>query len=106
MNYHNSMDRLSAIIAIMIVSSNYYPGNFVDTRVLNPSVKEISKALGLPASVIRKDMEVLIKNPQLKPYLWCYKSSSEKEKERKNIISEAKREAVFSSGSRKERSLP
>lgn len=102
MNYHNSMDRLAAIIAIMIVSSNYYPGNFVDTQVLNPSVKEISKALGIPAGVIRKDMEVLIKNPQLKPYLWCYKSSSEKEKERKNIISEAKKEAVFSSGSREE----
>lgn len=102
MNYHNSMDRLAAIIAIMIVSSNYYPGNFVDTQVLNPSVKEISNTLGIPASVIRKDMEVLIKNPQLKPYLWCYKSSSEKEKERKNIISEAKREAAFSSGSRKE----
>ncbi len=92
MNYHNSMERLAAIVSIMIVASNYYPGNFVDGQVLNPSVKKISRALKIPVSVIHNDMLVLIKNPQLRPYLWCYESANEKEEERKNILNAEKRE--------------
>ena len=97
MNYHNSMERLAAIVSIMIVASNYYPGNFVNGQVLNPSVKEISRALKIPVSVIHNDMLVLIKNPQLRPYLWCYESANEKEEERKKY-SQCRKKREYSFG--------
>ena len=82
MDYHNSMDRLAAIVSIMVKASNYDFGKLSKGNVLNPSVKEISRFLRIPDHVVRRDMQVLIKNSQLKEYLWCYDSIEEREKDR------------------------
>ena len=59
MNYHNSMDRLAAIVSMMMMASIDRPENVVGTPLLkkNPSVKEISRVLDVPVDVIRSDLE-------------------------------------------------
>lgn len=83
MNYHNSMDRLAAIVSMMMMASIDRPENVVGTPLLkkNPSVKEISRVLDVPVDVIRSDLEEILKNPQMSQYIYCYDSFEQKKKE-------------------------